>query len=245
MQGHNEHDLNSYLLESVNYIEKWRTAMDSASGGIDGMPGEKGFKSKPPFNLDSMDAGDMGLVALARLAICAINRDLIPDVPMGGVAWARGKPIGVKPVDDRAAFDLNGNSTGIDPYAPIRQWVDHLRVYAPTLLRDERVTPYVEDVARWVRMSRSKLNKPEDVWLTRAQVMEKFGVAEGTVTNWGKHRAVRVLDGYGERLYHEHDVKFYMEASKESKYQANRKNVQRALKARGIGVSAGGNTRVH
>ena len=239
---HTEHELNSYLLEAVNYIQKWRAMMSASNVAIDGMPVEQGFKSKPPFCIEIMDTADRGLVALARLAIYTMNRELVPHRAMGGVAWSRGRPIGVAPVDECEEFDLNGRSTGKDAYAPIREWVEHLRVYVPTILRDPGAEPYVEDVWKFIRLSRSALNKPPAVWLTMAEVVEHFSVTEGTVANWASAGVVRVLDGYGEQLYLERDLKLYVEAAQESKYQANVSNIRRALKSRGIDIPAGSNT---
>lgn len=220
------------LRDAVNHIEKWRAPMSSRTGGDGGAGVPKNWGPKPPFNMDCMVNADQYAARLATLAIHAENLGYVPPLPLKGLVWRGGKAIGLKPVDDSEEFDSNGYPTGADPYSPVRIWVGQLRAWIPSLVHHRELWPQLRDVYRSWRLAKAVLEKRPAEWLTKEQVCERYGLADRTVQNWGDYRAVRIIDGYGERLYLAEDIKFYIEASKESRYNARRKAADRINKSK-------------
>ncbi|XOJ10550.1 hypothetical protein ACMXZU_04560 [Corynebacterium striatum] len=203
-------ELKDHLRDTVTYIKRHRALIMPESKGYSETPAFTPFASKSPCSDNAIDAGDMELKAVARLAVYCMNKGTLPYRKISGVWWVKGAPYGVKAVCDWDEFDLNGEHSGMDVYEPLNEWIEFMRTYAPTIARTEGVEPYLDECERIRRYSKMRFPNERDVWLTLEQVAEKYGMAERTVRDWGDSRAVRVIeDDYGPRLYLESSVKMY------------------------------------
>lgn len=140
-----------------------------------------------------MEAAFVGNLARYCMAI-----DSIPRRPIKGFWWVSGVCRGVKGGFDEDEFDLFGNPNGFDYLHEVREVVQHLRTWAPAIVKTEGVEELLsagEDV-RWYSL---KMFPQEDMDLIgEKEAITYTGRTLRTLQEWRKAGIVEhINDNYG------------------------------------------------
>lgn len=215
-------------------IVRHRTNTEKGGIGYTDTPTVGGFEPSLPMNYDAMDAADMEAAWIGNVMKHCVNMGSIPTLrlnPFYGQShhnldhvhstwwgrtfwWVNGRCKGLSGGRlEEPEFGFFGRVSagwGED----IEQIVDHLRTWAPSILRTEGVMPFVEDGLR-IRVYTERCFWGEaDEWLTVDEAAKRSGRSRRTIRNWVDANTVEHLGtGYGS-LIKASSLKFRIDAIK-------------------------------
>lgn len=217
-------ELDKLLNESLNYIRRHRGQIMLGGQGFSDVPSFSGFKAKAPCNDSALEAGDLEARAIGRLAVYCINRAAIPDTPMIGFWFVKGRVMGLKTSSDWDEFGLDGEYDGTDVLEHLEVVIQHLKTWSPVIVATEGVDPYLDDLVKIRRYSVMRFPAEADEWITFAEASRRFGMAERTLKNLMYADSIRALnDDYGEPLLSSRSIEFFKDAVKAKQQERARK----------------------
>jgi len=207
-------ELKIHLEETLTYVRRHRAQTILGGQGFSDVPAFSGFKAKAPCNDTAVEAADMEIRAMARLFIYCVNLGTIPDHPMPGIWFSRGKPMGLKPTSDWDEYDGDGTHMGIDVLSPLAPLIEHMAVWAPTICSTRGVEPYLADCVKIRKYSKMRFPSEEDSWVTldeAAAMMRRSLIRVRQLADSGAIK--RISDDYGEALYSTSSIRLYQSAT--------------------------------
>lgn len=215
-------------------IVRHRTNTEKGGIGYTDTPTVGGFEPSLPMKYDAMDAADMEAAWIGNVMKHCVNMGSIPTLrlnPFYGQShhnldhvhstwwgrtfwWVNGRCKGLSGGRlEEPEFGFFGRVSagwGED----IGQIVDHLRTWAPSILRTEGVMPFVEDGLR-IRVYTERCFWGEaDEWLTIEVAARRFGRSPNTILQWVKTGTVEHIGKGRDALIKESSMKFRIDAIK-------------------------------
>ena len=169
-----------------------------------------------------MEMGDLEAAFVGNLARYCMAMGTIPRRPLKGFWWVNGVCRGVNGGFDEDEFDLFGNPNGFDYLHEVREVVQHLRTWAPAVVKTEGVEELLSagDDVRWYSL---KMFPQEDMdWINEDEACELSGRSTRTLRLWRDNGWVsHIKDNWGV-LYSKGAIEVTVAAMDSAKRNATR-----------------------
>lgn len=188
--------------------------------GYSDSPTFGGFGPKSPCSEHAMEMGDLEAAFVGNLARYCMAIGSIPRRPIKGFWWVNGVCRGVKGGFDEDEFDLFGNPNGFDYLHEVREVVQHLRTWAPAIVKTEGVEELLStgDDVRWYSLEMFPQENPhaEPEWLNLDEVMKLTGRSFRTIKNWSEEGSVTAIGTGRDAIYSRQDIQAHMKLVQEN-----------------------------
>lgn len=212
-----DHEELDFLLKNTPVaISRHRTSTEKGGIGYSETPTMGGFEPSLPMNYDAMDAADMEAAWLGNVMKHCVNMGTIPTLSLrtfnakshnnldhvhstwwGRTFWwvnGRCKGLSGGRLEDGECGFFGKVSDGWG--GDIELIVEHLRTWAPSILRTEGVMPFIEDGLK-IRVYTDRCFPAEhDEWLTVDEAAVKSGRSRRTIRDWVDANTVEHI-GFG------------------------------------------------
>lgn len=169
-----------------------------------------------------MEMGDLEAAFVGNLARYCMAAGSIPSRPIKGFWWVNGTCRGVKGGFDEDEFDLFGNPNGFDYLHEVRGVVQHLRTWAPAVVKTEGVEELLsagEDV-RWYSLK--MFPQESNDWITPEQAAEYTGRSKETLRTWRQRGIVECLNDNWGVMYSKRGLEVTVAAMKSNQRKGGR-----------------------
>ena len=167
-----------------------------------------------------MEMGDLEAAFVGNLARYCMAMGTIPRRPLKGFWWVNGACRGVKGGFDEDEFDLFGNPNGFDYLHEVREVVQHLRTWAPAIVKTEGVEELLSagNDVRWYSLEMFPQENPhlEPEWLNLDEVMKLTGRTFRTIRNWSEEGSVTAIGAGRDAIYNRQDIQAHMKLVQEN-----------------------------
>lgn len=167
-----------------------------------------------------MELGDLEAAFVGNLARYCMAIGSIPRRPIKGFWWVNGVCRGVKGGFDEDEFDLFGNPNGFDYLHEVREVVQHLRTWAPAVVKTEGVEELLSagDDVRWYSLKMFPQENPHEgpEWLNLDEVMKLTGRSFRTIRNWAEEGSVTAIGTGRDAIYSRQDIQAHMKLVQEN-----------------------------
>lgn len=198
--------LENHLKQTCDMIRRHRGRILPGGVGYQDNPTFGGFGPKLPFSEHAMELADLEAAFVGNLARYCMAMGTIPQRPRKGFWWVNGECKGIKGGMDEDEYDMWGNPNGHDYLVDIRELIDHLRTWAPSIIKTEGVEELLsagEDI-RWYSLK--MFPQEDDKWISEEEAKNRTGRNLRTLQRWRESGVVEFFKDNWGVMYLERDL---------------------------------------